>query len=82
MNPIDLKTKWGDIIQQPILHIDGTPDEGYPLRILEAYRENCNCKWSDNTSREEPMNPLLKMMNEHCEQRALLLDKAIAKLRR
>jgi len=30
--------KLPELTQQPILHIDGTPDEDYPLRILRAYR--------------------------------------------
>lgn len=66
------------ITRQPILYVDETPDRNYVLRILRAYRENCNCQWSDTTEGTETENPLLKMMNEHCEQRALLLDKAIA----
>ena len=69
--------KLPEITQQPILYIDETPDRDYVLRILRAYRENCNCRWSDTTEGTETENPLLKMMNEHCEQRAKLLDKAI-----
>jgi len=42
--------KLPDITQQPIEHVDGTPDNLYPLRILRAYRENCNCMWSESTN--------------------------------
>ena len=70
--------KLTDVTQQPIIHIDGTPDNGYVLRILVAYRENCNCRW---VSEPEP-NALVDLMNEHCEQRARLLDEAIEKLSR
>ena len=67
------------ITQQAILYVDGTPDSDYVLRILRAYRENCNCVWAI-CSNGNPVetDPLLKLMNEHCEKRAKLLDKAIA----
>jgi len=68
------------LTQQPILHIDGTPDPEYPLRILEAYRKDCDCMWSESTG-EEPMNPLLLIMNEQNSQRAKILDRAIKVLR-
>ena len=66
------------LTQEPFRYVDATPDAGYPLRILRAYRQNCDCRWADNTAGEEPTNPLLKMMNEHCQQRAEILDRAIA----
>lgn len=68
------------LTQQPILHVDGTPNEGYPLRILEAYRQRCDCRWAENAGDDKVTNPLLIMMNEHCEQRADILDRAIEKL--
>ena len=63
------------LTQQPIIQVDGTPDEDYPLRILRAYREDCNCRWESNES-----NPLIDIMNQHCDQRAEILDRAIALL--
>jgi len=72
--------KLPELTQQPVLHIDGTPNEDYPLRILRAYRQQCDCRWVENTDGSEPTNPLLIMMNEHCEQRAEILDRAIEKL--
>ena len=66
---------------EPIIHVDATPDEGYPLRILRAYRENCNCKWASSTDgNEEGLSPLCIVMNEACEKRAEILDRAIKKL--
>lgn len=63
------------VTQEPILHVDCIPDDGYPLRILKAYRENCNIHWqSDNNTSQIVCN----MMNKHCQQRAIILDKAIA----
>jgi len=64
------------ITQQPLLHVDGTPNTHYPLRILRAYRDNCDCRWvTDNLP--EGSRQLHEAMNEHQEQRARLLDKAI-----
>lgn len=62
-----------DINQQPIIHINATPDKDYVLRILKAYRENCNCKWSSNLD-----NALMVEMNKTQDKRAELLDKAIS----
>ena len=60
------------------IHIDATPDNNYPLRILRAYRERCNTFWSDSSDpNREPDNPLCKAMNEHQRQRAIILNKAI-----
>lgn len=70
------------ITQEPILHVDATPDEEYPLRILKAYREICDCEFSESTNRGgQIISPLIKAMNEHNEKRAEILDRAIAKLR-
>lgn len=74
------KMKLPELTQQPILHIDGTPDDNYALRILRAYREECNCRWAESTDGSEPTSPLLRLMNEHCDQRAQILDKAISTL--
>jgi hypothetical protein len=63
--------------QEFITFIDSTPDKEYPLRILKAYRENCNCKWCDSSTEEVISNPLLQLMNKHCDQRAKILDEAI-----
>jgi len=65
----------------PIQHIDATPNKGYPLRILQAYRQDCDCRWGEDTGGSEPTNPLLKQMNEQCDQRAKILDEAINKLK-
>ena len=70
-----MKSKLPDLTQQPVQFIDATPDEEYPLRILRAYRENCNCKWSSDTE-----NALIKAMNEMNDKRAEILDRAIERL--
>ena len=67
---------------QPVQHIDATPDKNYPLRILQAYRQNCECQWTDTTNGDGAINPLFKIMNETCDKRAKLLDGAISILRK
>jgi TPR repeat protein len=57
-------------------HIDGTPNGMYALRILRAYREACNTKWIIEGEHEKA-RALYDMMNEHQDQRAKELDKAI-----
>lgn len=64
------------IPQEIIQGIDATPDNKYPIRILRAYREYCNCFYSDNTE-GEPRSELWEQMNEWQRERALILDKAI-----
>lgn len=69
--------KLPDLTQQPVQHVDATPNEGYPLRILRAYRQHCDCNWAETTDGQEATNPLLVMMNEQNRQRAEILDRAI-----
>lgn len=62
-----------EVTQDALLWIDATPNEDYPLRILRAYRQNCDCRWvSDEPSK------LVNLMNEDAQKRANLLDRAIA----
>ena len=58
--------------------VDATPDGRYALRILRAYRQGCDSKWTDNTSGAEPTNALLVEMSKLQGKRAKELDKAIA----
>lgn len=67
-----MNSKLPPITQEPIIYVNATPDNGYPLRILKAYRENCNCKWI-----VDPPSDLYDMMNGMCDKRAIILDKAI-----
>ena len=70
------KSKFPPITQQSIIHIDGTPDDNYVLRILLAYRKNCNCKW-EVTGFTDNEKLIYDAMNDHQDQRAKLLDDAI-----
>ena len=65
------------VTQEVILGIDATPDKEYPLRILRAYRENCNCKWVT----DKP-DLLFDKMNKDCDKRVKILDEAIGVLER
>jgi hypothetical protein len=62
------------------VHIDGTPDGGYALRILEYYRLRCNEKWVVEGFKENE-KLIYDLMNETQDKRAIELDQAIAKLR-
>lgn len=68
-----------------VLFLDATPDEGYPLRILKAYRQQCDCRWSTTTDADGTVNPVLdpaalEQMNKDNDKRAEILDRAIALL--
>jgi hypothetical protein len=68
--------------KQEAMFIDATPNDDYPLRILEAYRERCNYKWSESSGEINVTNaPIMKVMNDAQDRRAEILDKAIARLR-
>ena len=65
------------LTQQPVQHVDGTPDLSYPVRILRAYRQECDSRW-EVSGLDEAATPVYRMMNAHCLQRAIILDRAIA----
>jgi len=73
--------KYPKLTHKFIEQVDATPDIKYPLRILQTYRENCNCKWSTDTQGNCD-NELFKIMNEHTDQRAKILDKALEILKK
>jgi hypothetical protein len=60
---------------KPILHIDMTPNEDLPIRILETYLQNAKVKWQPTYP-----NPVLEKMNEDQDKRIEILTRAIAKL--
>jgi hypothetical protein len=64
-------------------YVDATPDENYPLRILQAYRDDCDVLWSSTSLFEdvEENNPVMDALNNMQKARAKILDKAIAKLK-
>jgi len=63
------------ITQKSFFHIDLTPDSDLPLRILRAYRANCNRMWETDSP-----DPVWDLMNEDQKMRAKILDEAITKL--
>lgn len=64
-----------EIISAAVKHIDATPDDGYPLRILRAYRASCDMRFHAN-----PPLALVDKLNDLQERRAEILDTAIALL--
>lgn len=65
--------------QQAIEYVDATPDEGYVLRILQAYRQNCNLEFLA-VDVPEDSKAFYEMLNALQRKRAKLLDEAIDKL--
>ena len=63
---------------EPVPPIDATPDNNYPLRILRAYRESCNYRWGDGNEWTESEMARFKAMNDKSDERAKILDLAIA----
>ena len=61
-------------------HIDATPDNDYPMRILRSYRLDCDALYACGTSTDGrwDQNEFTEMMNNLQKQRAEILDKAIA----
>lgn len=69
-------------LTEPVIEfIDATPDDDYPLRILRAYRHNCDVRFATDFDGNCD-HQLFSLMNEHCEQRAKILDRAISLLER
>ncbi len=65
------------VTKESILHVDSTPDDEYPLRILRAYRKNRNVHWEVEGGID---SKIYDEINEHQKQRAKILDRAIVKL--
>ena len=67
--------------KQTIKFIDSTPNDGYIIRILEAYLADCNTKFSTKgTSLEtgdDDNDPFCKMMNDLNLQRSKLLKESL-----
>lgn len=56
--------------------VDATPDGGYALRILRAFRRRCDCRWAvEGLPENERL--IWDAMNEAQERRAEELDAAI-----
>lgn len=64
------------ITKEPILHVDMTPSKELPIRILEAYLANCDCKWSTTEANGCPLE-IINLMNKHNDERAEIFRKAI-----
>ena len=61
--------------------VDGTPDGGYAIRILEAYRIRCDFKHTVHESYDPSLRDYLNGLNEVQDKRAVELDKAIEVLK-
>ncbi len=66
---------------EPFKAVDSTPDGGYALRILEAYRAELDCRIEIVGDGEWDENDQFEVLCKRQEQRAAELDKAIEVLR-
>lgn len=57
--------------------IDATPDGNYALRILRAYRYDCDLRWEG-----QPETEFIRLMNELQDKRTEELDRAIETLQK
>lgn len=78
----DLFIKALSCAHEPIPLIDAAPDMRYPLRILKAHRESCNYRWGAGNDWKESETERFKELNYICDERAKILDVAIAILER
>mgnify|MGYP001558677985 CR=1 FL=1 len=62
---------------EALLHIDATPDKEYPIRILKAHRFYCDMRWH-----ADPPSAFCDEINRLQDERAKILDRAIAVLER
>jgi hypothetical protein len=60
--------------------VDATPDGGYALRILEAFRRRCDCEYR-TAGLMEAQTAFYERLNRTHRERATELDRAIAILR-
>lgn len=65
--------------REPIIDVDATPDADYPLRILRAYRANCDI-WFSADTQGIGQTLACRIMNKTNVARATILDKAIKTL--
>ena len=62
--------------------IDGTPDDEYPILILQAYlTANSQGYYSDNTAGGRLTNLMIVALNELKDRRQVILRRAIKTLR-
>lgn len=66
--------------RETIDFVDATPDGGYAIRILEAYRKRCDCLWFTSGLTTARTAVYMRMNEDQCK-RADELDRAIARLR-
>lgn len=66
------------VTREPIIHVDCTPNSGYPLRILKAYRENTKVLWELTGDFPEQTRIIYEEINKASKLRGKILDIAIS----
>ena len=70
------------IIDVPGYMLDMTPDDEFPIRVLEAAKATANIRWSVGGMPEDDTRRFYDLMNESQRLRQVALDRAIAILKR
>lgn len=65
-----------------ICGIDATPNDEYPVRILEAYLHRTEARWLRCDGCTDRLHQIYDAMNETQDKRAEIIRKAIACLKR
>jgi len=65
--------------QSKNVYFDATPNDEYPLRILESYRKDCDVLWK--TTGDKADDILANILNKAQKERAEKLDQAIKLLK-
>ncbi len=76
---IDTETTIPPLTQRPLRQINLTPDPFLAVRILKVFRDDCNCKWASNSDGiVDSGNTVMADMNKICDERVVILDRAIS----
>ncbi len=67
------------LTKKPLSQVDGTPNEGLPLRILRAYLKDAKCMWKASGLTGNQKH-IYEMMNDQNRKRAQVLERAIKTL--
>lgn len=76
---MDKRPRLPEVTKSPILHVDMTPDDDLPVRILKAYLQNCDTRWVVE-GLGKSVTRVYDAMNEAQGKRAEILKRAITSL--
>lgn len=69
------------LTNEPVQYVECTPDEDYPVRILQAHLQHACCSWEVH-GLDEATRQIYDAMNEANERRRDILERAIRCLKK